>query len=339
MKSKQALLWMLLGFGALVAAFLYSTSRSLEVMSSFVGSPLSLKGDLNEDDDYTIDEADVAVLNLEGEIMNGDDWIKRLKNLEKRNNIRGIVIRIDSPGGAVAPSQEMYTAVMKIREKMPVYCSMGDLAASGGYYVASACTKIYANPGTLTGSIGVIMSFMNFKGLYAWAKVEPTTLKAGKFKDIGSDSRAMTPEERDLMEHMLASVHAQFKAAVLKGRPSLSKETIETYADGRVFSGEEAKTLGFVDELGGLQETLDALQTTLGIKGELKVASAEAKRSRLAEWLQQSTALRGAGADSAILQKISSMVPQMNAQIRPGQPYLLPYHWFQSTPNGTLGTR
>lgn len=332
-------MWMLLGFGALLAAFLYSTSRSLEVMSSFVGSPLSLTNDLDADDS-PLDEADVAVLALEGEIMNGDAWVKRLKALGKYENLKAIVIRINSPGGSVAPSQEMYNAVMQLREKIPVYCSMGDLAASGGYYVASACTRIFANPGTLTGSIGVIMSFMNLKGLYAWAKLEPTTLKAGKFKDLGSAERAMNPEERDLMERMLTAVHVQFKDAIAKGRPSLSKETLETYGDGRIFTGEEAKALGFVDELGGLSETLDALQTVLLITGEMRVAYADEKKTRLSAWLEESTSLGGVNAlEKAALQKLSTWVPEMNSEIRPGQPYLLPYHWFQGTGGGALKSR
>jgi protease-4 len=332
MKSKQPLLWMLLGFATLVVAFIYSTSRSLEVMSSFIGSPLSMSGDLSEEDDYTVDEADVAIVGLEGVIENGDDWVKRFQALSKKDNLRALVIRIDSPGGAVAPSQEMYNAVVKVREKTPVYCSMGDLAASGGYYVAAACSKVFANPGTLTGSIGVIMSFMNLKGLYNWAKLEPLTLKAGKFKDIGSNSRAMTPDERDLMENLLSAVHTQFKAAIAKGRPSLSKETIETYADGRVFTGEQAKELGFVDEIGGLAETLEMLQKDLGIKEELRVAYADEKHSRLSEWLEQASHLKNPNVvHDAILSKISTWAPQMSAQLRPGQPYLLPYHWFQGS--------
>jgi protease-4 len=331
MKTRNGLLWVLLGFGLLVAAFLYSSSRSLEVMSGFVGAPLSLTGDLDQDD-YTLDEADVAVIGLQGVIVSGDDWVKRFKALEKKDNLQGIVIRIDSPGGSVAPSQEMYNIVKKIREKMPVYCSMGDLAASGGYYVASACTKIFANPGTLTGSIGVIMSFMNLKNLYAWAKLEPLTLKAGKFKDIGSEERAMTPEERELMERMLSSVHKQFKAAIAAGRPALNKETLETYADGRVLTGEEAKQLGFVDELGGLEETLDGIQAELGIKDELKVAYADAKKSRLSAWLEESTSIGHANAgavEKIVMGKLSTWIPQLNSELKPGQPYLLPYHWFQ----------
>jgi len=341
MNSKQPVLWMLLGFGALVVAFIYSTSRSLEVMSSFIGSPISLSSDLGEEDDYTVDEAEVAIMGLQGVITSGDAWVKRINALGKKDNLLALVIRIDSPGGSVAPSQEMYNAVTKFRTKRPVYCSMGDLAASGGYYVAAACSKIFANPGTLTGSIGVIMSFMNLKNLYAWAKLEPLTLKAGKFKDIGSDQRAMNPEERALMEKLLSSVHTQFKAAVHAGRPSLSTETIETYADGRVFTGEEAKNLGFVDELGGLDETLAALQKELGITGDMKVAYADPKHSRLSSWLEESTKLSGAEAvQNAVFEKIATLVPQMNSEIRPGQPYLLPYHWFQGAGSkGALHTR
>jgi protease IV len=238
---------------------------------------------------------------------------------------------------------------MKLRETKPVYCSMGDLAASGGYYIAAACSRIFANPGTLTGSIGVIMSFMNIKGLYAWAKIEPEILKAGKFKDIGTESRAMTPEERGLLQTLLSSVHTQFKNAIAAARPELSRETLETYADGRIFTGETAQKLGFVDDVGGLIDTLDALKEELKIEEELRVASANPRKNRLSLWLEQASALDRMRSDTktkielnllsdAVFEKLGQIVPQLNSEIKPGQPYLLPYHWFEGG-GGALNSR
>src|SRR5690606_33541638 len=126
---------------------------------------------------------------------------------------------------------------LKLRDKMKVVCSFDSLAASGGYYIAAGCEKIVSNPGTLTGSIGVIMPFMNLKDLYAWAKVSPFNIKSGKFKDIGSESRPMSEEERNLLQAMVAEIHAQFKTAIKKGRPHMNTEVVDNYADGRIFSG------------------------------------------------------------------------------------------------------
>ena len=160
----------------------------------------------------------VAVVPLEGEIERSDDFVETLADLQEDQRYAAVVVRIDSPGGAVAPSQEMYEAVRRLREKKPVIASLGSVAASGGYYVASAADTIVASPGTLTGSIGVIMSLTNVRGLMDKLGVEATIVTAGKWKDTGSPFRAVTPEERAMLQKMADQVHTQFIDAVAAGR-------------------------------------------------------------------------------------------------------------------------
>lgn len=211
----------------------------------------------------------IAVIELKGVIMDSKKILDQIQRAGKNKSIRAVVLRIDSPGGAVAPSQEIHDAVKKFTDKYekPLVASMGSVAASGGYYVAVAAKKIYANAGTLTGSIGVIMNFANLEKLYEWAKVDIYNLKAGKFKDAGTDTRAMTPAEKALLQKMIDNVHAQFKKAVVEGT-ELKESELEDIADGRIFSGEQAKELGLVDELGGIDEALHEAALLAQIKDD-----------------------------------------------------------------------
>jgi len=213
-------------------------------------------------------QGSVGVIELNGVIMDSKKTLERLERFEESDEIKGVVLRINSPGGAVAPSQEIYQAVANF--KKPLVASMGSVAASGGYYVAMGAKKVYANPGTITGSIGVIMEFANLSKLYEWAKVTRYSIKTGKFKDVGAEYREMRPDERELLQNMVNDVLLQFKEAVAKGR-KLPLEQIAKIADGRIFSGTQAKNLHLVDDVGSLQDAINDVATQAHIKGKPSV--------------------------------------------------------------------
>ena len=211
----------------------------------------------------------IALVRIEGVIADSKLVVEELRRYHDDDSIKAILLRIDSPGGAVVPSQEIYDEVKQIRAagKKKIVTSMGTVAASGGYYIAAASEKIIANPGTLTGSIGVIMELVNVEGLLQKIGVEGVVIKAGENKDVGSPFRKMTEKDRALLQHVMDDVHAQFIEAVAEGR-SLKIETVRAYADGRVFTGRQAKEIGLVDELGTLQDAIKRTAELAGIKGE-----------------------------------------------------------------------
>ncbi|MCB0405022.1 MAG: signal peptide peptidase SppA [Bdellovibrionales bacterium] len=200
-------------------------------------------------------EDHVAVLNLEGVILDASDFLRRVEEVKDNDYAKAVVVSINSPGGVVGPSQEFFESLKKLDEKKPVIISMGAVAASGGYYAALGGRKIYANPGTLTASIGVIMEFLNTEKLYNWAKIERFTLKAGKLKDVGSPNRPMKPEEKAFLNTLLADIHAQFKTAV-QTRRGLSDAEMEDTTDGRIMTGQQALKAKLVDALGGLADAV-----------------------------------------------------------------------------------
>jgi protease-4 len=207
----------------------------------------------------------VAIVELEGVIIEVDDIVRELKAHRDNPTVRAVVLRINSPGGVVAPTQELHDAVLRLRQAgKPVVASLAAVAASGGYYVAVACDQIYANPGTLTGSIGVIMQLANLEQLMKKVGVDYVVVKAGQFKDIGNVGRPMTPDERRVMQALLDDVHGQFIGAVVSGR-KLPKEDVTRFADGRVFSGVQAKELRMVDALGGLEDAVLAAAKLAGL--------------------------------------------------------------------------
>lgn len=200
----------------------------------------------------------VAIVELEGLIAETDDLVRELRQHRDNPSVRAVVIRINSPGGVVGPTQEVYDALLRVRTSgKPVVASLGAVAASGGYYAAVAADQIYANPGTLTGSIGVIMQLANVDALLKKVGVDFVVVKAGQFKDIGNPARPMTPEERRVVQALLEDVHGQFIEAVAKGR-KLDRSTVVQFADGRVFSGTQALGLKMVDALGGLEDAVNA---------------------------------------------------------------------------------
>jgi protease-4 len=233
----------------------------------------------------------VGVVKLHGVITSSDKLLKQLKDFEEDSSIKGIILRIDSPGGAVGPSQEIHDAILRVRKTKPVVASFESVAASGGFYVAVAADRIVTNPGTLTGSIGVIMDMANLSELYKWAKVDRYNIKSGKFKDIGSENRPMTPEEHQLMQNLIDNVYQQFLKAVADGR-RLPIDSVKPYADGRVLSGEQALQIGLVDKLGGLDVAIDTVKelAKLDAKQKVNLVYPEPKRHSLVELLGQSAA-------------------------------------------------
>jgi len=207
----------------------------------------------------------VAVVELEGIILDVEDIVRDLKSHRKNPLVRAVVVRINSPGGVVGPTQELNRALQQLRQAgKPVVASLGAVAASGGYYVAVAADTIYANPGTLTGSIGVIMQMANLENAMKKVGVDYVVIKAGQFKDIGNLSRLMTPEERRVLQSLLDDVHRQFIDAVAEGR-KLDRARVVQFSDGRVFSGAQAKVLAMVDEMGGLEEAINGAAKLAGL--------------------------------------------------------------------------
>lgn len=209
----------------------------------------------------------VAVVTVQGVIEDSRDIVRSLDRVADNGGIRAAVLRVDSPGGGVAASQEIYDAVLRVRAKKPIVASLGAVAASGGYYIASPCDAVVADAGTLTGSIGVILQMGNFSELLKRIGFEGITVKAGKYKDIGSPLRGMTEEERRLLEGLLQNVHGQFIAAVAEGR-KLPLDQVRQIADGRIYSGEQARDLHLVDQLGGLRDAVQLAAQRAGISGE-----------------------------------------------------------------------
>jgi protease IV len=224
----------------------------------------------------------VGVVEVTGTIMDSKKTLKELREFAEADTVKAIVIRIDSPGGAVGPSQEIYEAVRKLKDKKHVVMSMGSIAASGGFYIACAGEKIYANPGTLTGSIGVIFTFYNVQGLLKWAGVQVAPLTAGKMKDAGSPFREMTADERAYFRGVLDDVHDQFIQAVADGR-NLTVDQVKPLADGRVFTGRQAKDYKLVDALGGLEDAVAEAGRLGGIKGQPKMEYPRKEKRMLAE--------------------------------------------------------
>jgi protease-4 len=214
----------------------------------------------------------IALIRVEGVILDAQTTIGDLKRFSENPLVKAIVLRIDSPGGGVVPSQEIHDAVKRVKNKSnkAIIASMGTVAASGGYYIAAATDRIIANPGTLTGSIGVIMEMANVEGLLKKVGVEGIVIKSGRFKDAGSPLRRMNEEERKLMQSVMDDVHQQFIQAVAEGR-SLEMSEVQPLADGRIFTGRQAKEARLVDELGDLDDAIHLAADIVGIEGEPKV--------------------------------------------------------------------
>ena len=235
------------------------------------GGALILLNALLPDLDFSSQDR-VALIRIEGVILDAQATISELKQYSENPLVKAIVLRIDSPGGGVVPSQEIHDAVKRVKNKSnkAVIASMGTVAASGGYYIAAATDRIIANPGTLTGSIGVIMEMANFEGLMKKVGGEGVVIKSGRFKDVGSPLRKMSDEERKLLQSVMDDVHHQFIQAVADGR-SLEVSDVEPLADGRIYTGRQAKEARLVDELGDLDDAIHIAADIAGMEGEPKV--------------------------------------------------------------------
>ncbi len=209
----------------------------------------------------------IAIVEITGVITQSSGIIEELNQYREDEGVKAIILRIDSPGGGVGPSQEIHREVLKIKSKKKVITSMGSVAASGGYYIACASDLIIANPGTITGSIGVLMEFTNIEELFKKIGIKGVVIKSGEHKDIGSPFREMTPEEKQIVQGVIDNVHHQFVQAVAEGR-KMDREKVMQIADGRILTGEQAKQIGLVDQIGNLQDAIDIVAKRVGIEGK-----------------------------------------------------------------------
>ncbi|MBK9323628.1 MAG: signal peptide peptidase SppA [Bdellovibrionaceae bacterium] len=235
-----------------------------------------------------VSKNNILQLDLEGVIMNGKKFLKKLKKYKNDDHIKAIVININSPGGAVGPSQEIYEAIKRVRveTKKPIICSSSGLLASGAYYSAVACDKVVVAPGALVGSIGVIMEFANLQKLYDWAKVSRYSITSGKYKDSGAEYREMRPDEKELFQNLIDDVYSQFKNAVMEGR-KLDEAVVSQYADGRVMTGAQAVKLGFADSIGTLEDAFNIAGEAAGLGTDYKIYEVPKKRSGIWDLLEQ----------------------------------------------------
>ena len=234
-------------------------------------------------------QARVGVVRIEGLIADSRESIEQIDELADDDSIKAVVLRIDSPGGGVAASQEIYRAVRQLQIKKKVIVSMGSVAASGGYLIATAADRIVANPGTITGSISAVMHFADVQELMKKVGVRSSVIKSGKFKDIGSPVREMTAEEKQLIQGLVDDIFDQFVRTIAEDR-KIPLQTIMGLADGRIFSGRQALHLKLIDELGGLQDAVLLAGRLAGIEGKPAVVYSAKKKSSLWKYLIESTA-------------------------------------------------
>ena len=232
-------------------------------------------------------KSEIALVHVNGILMDSSGIVRKLSKYRRESKIKAIIVRIDSPGGAVGPAQEIHDEINRIKESQKiVYASLGSVAASGGYYIACAADYVLANPGTLTGSIGAIMAFNNVEELAKKIGVRPAVIKSGTFKDSGSPLRSLEPKERKLLQNVVDDVHQQFVKAVSLGR-KLPEEKVKQFADGRVMTGKQALDFKLIDEFGGLEKTIELLGKKIGVDGYPSVLE-EKEKVPFMDWLMQS---------------------------------------------------
>ncbi len=228
----------------------------------------------------------VGVIQVVGPIVSSDKTVREIVDFRKDSSIDAVVLRVDSPGGGVGPSQEIYTEVERLAAVKPVVVSMGSVAASGGYYVAAPASQIVANPGTITGSIGVIMGFTNYEELLEKIGLKSRVIKSGKHKDIGSPIRPMTEADKAILQELIDDVHRQFVDAIAKGR-EMEVDSVLALADGRIFSGKQARDLGLVDKLGNFQDAVSLAATLAQIDGDPKLVYPPKEKPDFIEYFMQ----------------------------------------------------
>lgn len=250
----------------------------------------------------------IGLVQVRGEIMASEEYVRQLRSFRQDNSIAGVLLRIDSPGGAVAPSQEIFAEVMKYRlEQKPIAVSMSSVAASGGYYIASPASRIFASPGTLTGSIGVIFTLPLYEELSKKVGIQFRVFKAGELKDVGSPYRSMTGKEQLFIKELLRDTHEQFITDVAKGR-RMNRDSLLPYADGRVLTGKQALALHLIDTLGGYEEALGWLCVKTGVSPNSKVVERKPATNRLREWIEEES---------------TTLFPAMQQFIRPAGLYFM----------------
>jgi protease-4 len=250
----------------------------------------------------------IAIVEIKGVISQSSGIIDEIQKYQEDEGVKAIILRIDSPGGGVGPSQEIHQEILRAKLKKKVVTSMGSVAASGGYYIACASDLIVANPGTITGSIGVLMEFTNIEELFKKIGIRGVVLKSGAHKDIGSPFREMTPEETKLMQEVLDNIHQQFVQAVAMGR-KMDQAKVMEIADGRILSGEQAKEIGLVDQLGNLQDAIDITAKMVGIEGKPKIIYPKRRLSFLEMIMREAT--------SAVLDSLSEKGFELNYRLFP----------------------
>ena len=276
---------------------------SSTIMSLFISSNVRTPGKRGEK---------VGVIEIIGVIVDSKPFLEDLKRFREDKSIKAIVIRVDSPGGGVGPSQEIFRAINKAKEFKKVITSMGALAASGGYYAAAATDGIMANPGTITGSIGVIMGYTDLQGIFKKIGLSSVVIKSGNFKDTGSPLRTMREEERQFLQDFVSKIHEQFVSDVAEGR-SLEKSVVSKLADGRIYTGKESVELGLVDRLGNLEDAVDWAAELAGIKGPVAVVYPPKPKPTFIEYLTEASV-------KEITSIISNREMKMNAEFlyKPG---------------------
>ncbi|GJM16609.1 MAG: multidrug transporter [Thermodesulfobacteriota bacterium] len=261
-------------FLAIVLIFLF-----IFIFLAGIGSGLLLSGE------SSFSSGDkVAVLRVEDVILDSQIYLESIESITEDDDIKALVVRIDSPGGAVGPSQEIFSELKQLGNELPIVASIGGVGASGGYYIACAAEKIYANPGAITGSIGVIAQFASYEKLLDWAKIDVEVIKSGKYKDVGSAFREMNNEDKQYIQQLIDNVYDQFKAAVASSR-DLDPKQIDRVADGKIYTGEQALNLKLIDELGTINDAVITAGELGGIEGKPEVVNFPKKRSKLFDLL------------------------------------------------------
>jgi protease-4 len=271
-----------------------------------------------KDHQKSVMEPSVLVLDLEGVIIDGEEILEHLREYRDDDKIKGVLVRVNSPGGVVGASQEIASELLRLKTefKKPVVVAAQNVIASGAYYAATSADKIIVNPGAIVGSIGVIMEFANLERLYDWAKINPYVLKTGNYKDSGSPHRPMRDDERKLFQSMIDEVLAQFKKAVAEGR-KLAPEVVDQYADGRIFSGQEAVRLGFADQVGTYEDAVKIIGELSGLGKEPELFTPPK--------LNNNTSLLAELAESTMSSPVQKFVDTMFHPQLMGKPlYILP---------------
>ncbi len=274
-RRSRTLLWILIGGGAF---FLF-------VLAVFSLVYLTLHAG-NNDAGITSFGDRIGVVDLDGVILSPQPVVGQLKKFGDDSSIKAIIIHVNSPGGGVAASEEIYREVKRIREekKKRIVVSIETVGASGAYYVASASNKIYADQGSIVGSIGVIAQWVNYGDLLKWAKLKDVVLKTGEFKDTGNPSRDMTPNEQAYMQDLINNMFGQFVKAVADGR-SMKFEDVKSIANGKVWTGEQAKSMNLIDGVGDFEAAVADTAKSVGIKGEPTLVRPDRDRKTLMDLL------------------------------------------------------